>query len=42
LRNELLAGPPVQLNLGPVALVAKFHSLYVSVVLLEPVQYGHP
>src|SRR4029450_4814990 len=42
LRNELLTGPPVQLNFGPVALVAKFHSLYVSVAVLVPVQYGHP
>ncbi len=27
LRKELLAGPPAQSYLGPVALVAKFHSL---------------
>jgi hypothetical protein len=42
LRNELFVGPPAQLYLGPVALVAKFHSLYVSFVVLVPVQYGQP
>ena len=42
LRNELFVGPPAQLNFAPVLLVAKFHSLYVSVVVLVPVQYGQP
>jgi hypothetical protein len=42
LRNELLAGPPVQLNFPPVVLVAKFHSLNVSLVVLLPLQYGQP
>jgi hypothetical protein len=42
LRNELLVGPPAQSYLAPVELVAKFHSLYVSAVVLVPVQYGQP
>ncbi|RAO52517.1 hypothetical protein LUPAC06_05823 [Micromonospora saelicesensis] len=42
LRNELLVGPPVQLYFAPLALVAKSNSLYVSVLVLVPVQYGQP
>ena len=42
LRNELLVGPPAQLYLAPAVSVAKFHSLYVSVVVFVPVQYGQP
>ncbi len=42
LRNELLVAPPVQLYFAPVVPVAKFHSLYVSVLVLVPVQYGQP
>ena len=41
LRNELFVGPPVQLYFAPPVLVAKSHSLYVSVVVVVTVQYGH-
>lgn len=42
LRNELFVGPAPQLYFAPVVPLAKFHSLYVSVLVFVPVQYGQP
>lgn len=42
LRNELFVGPPVQLYLDCDGPDGKVYSLYVSVLVLAPVQYGQP